>query len=62
MLSDYGSDCWRAHQKGDGGQSENVTLLTEFLVLNECADEFMNVNTEEIERELDAAHDSGKVI
>ncbi len=41
---------------------ENVSLLTEFLVLNECADDFMNVNTEEIERELDAAHDVGEVI
>ncbi len=41
---------------------ENVTLLTEFLVLNECADAFTNVDTETVERELDAAHDSSKVI
>ncbi len=41
---------------------QNVGLLENFLVLNECAYEFTNVKTAEIELELDAALESGRLI
>ena len=40
----------------------NVQKLENFYIINECADQYTNVNTQLIEEELDYAHDLSKII